>query len=215
MACLQYLHYLHYLRFLYGVLRLKTGSEALLLVCSAVSAHAVQNCLSAVHPEAAAFFQKAGHLLDLALVYVKNLSALTAFAVDEAGASLAGTDVFKAGRTAALHNIFSHLAFAHQLFELAVNRGNSHGAPSLAEVVMDFADCHMLAFPAPQIGQKCFSVLCPVMRHCFYSHFLLRFRIERFVFALILKMIIIFAPEHYTFTFSQPSREIKNDRERL
>ena len=117
MTCLQYLHYLHYLRFLYGVLRLKTGSEALLLVCSAVSAHAVQNCLGTVHSESAAFFQKAGHLLDLALVYVKNLSALTAFTVDEAGAALAGTDVFKAGRTAALHNIFSHLAFAHKLFD--------------------------------------------------------------------------------------------------
>ena len=36
MTCLQYLHYLHYLRFLYGVLRLKTGSEALLLVCSLI-----------------------------------------------------------------------------------------------------------------------------------------------------------------------------------
>ena len=32
MTCLQYLHYLHYLRFLYGVLRLKTGSENPLLV---------------------------------------------------------------------------------------------------------------------------------------------------------------------------------------
>ena len=112
MTCLHYLHYLHSLRFLYGVLRLKTGSEPLLLVCPAVSAHAVQNGLATVHSESAAFFQKAGHLLDLALIYVKDLSALTAFAVDEAGAALAGTDVFKAGRTAALHNIFSHLAFA-------------------------------------------------------------------------------------------------------